>query len=531
VALVLAWAYELKPDGDSEAPTRPPTGTLDPSTDGSTGFPPRADPAPPPRRASTGDTDRGTSIVVLPFDNLSPDPENAFFADGLTEELIADLSRLRTLRVISRTSAYSLRGSGKDVPTIAKELNVRYVLEGSVRRAGAGLRITAQLIDASTDTHLWAEKYSGTLDQVFDLEEQLSRRIVEGMKVQLTEDEDRHLSARPIPDVRAYEHYLRARPNILAFDATSVHQALRDLEAGLEILGENVHLLKGLGMALFQLLNSGLSEDPGVLERIEECAERIRRIAPDDAAAFMVTALGRITVPDFPGAVHQLREAYRRDPTDTDTMLWLGVHSLSTGQLDVAKALIHRFHELDPLAPLSSLLVGYLAFFQGRFSESARSLEESLRLGPHVLVSLWCGVRTYIAAGEPDRAAACAQTLRDREPESPFTEAAGLLLGGLDGKKESMPEPSPALRTWASRDGEWAQYLSDAYAFGGDEEKALEWLEVARKAGFYNHVYLTTHDPFVADLRETPGWAAVLDRVRTSHRDFEESLEPLPLEP
>jgi TolB-like protein len=111
------------------------------------------------------------SIVVLPFENLSPDPDQEYFSDGLTEEVIADLSKVRSLRVISRSSAMTLKGSNKRIPEIAAELNVRYALEGSVRRAGNNLRITAQLIDATSDGHLWADKYTGKLDDVFDLQE------------------------------------------------------------------------------------------------------------------------------------------------------------------------------------------------------------------------------------------------------------------------------------------------------------------------------------------------------------------------
>jgi len=118
------------------------------------------------------------SIVVLPFGNLSPDPDNAFFADGLTEELIAELSGIHGLRVISRTSAMQFKDTTKSIPEIASQLNVRYALEGSVRRARDSVRITAQLIDGSTDSHLWAERYTGKLDDIFDLQEQLSRKIV-----------------------------------------------------------------------------------------------------------------------------------------------------------------------------------------------------------------------------------------------------------------------------------------------------------------------------------------------------------------
>ena len=133
--------------------------------------------------------------MVLPFENLSPDPENAFFADGLTEEIISDLSKVKALRVISRTTAIRYKATTKDVPTIARELQVRYVLEGTVRRAGNALRVTAQLIEGSRDEHLWAEKYSGTLEDVFDIQEKLAREIVAALRVTLTPVEARRSQA------------------------------------------------------------------------------------------------------------------------------------------------------------------------------------------------------------------------------------------------------------------------------------------------------------------------------------------------
>jgi len=150
------------------------------------------------------------SIVVLPFENLSPDPDNEYFADGLTEELITDLSQVSRLRVVSRTSTMMFKGARKSIQSIAREMGVQYALEGTVRKAGNSLRITAQLIDTSCDAHVWAGKFGGMLDDVFDIQETVSREIVDALKVKLTPEEDRRMAARPIDNVAAYDSYLRA---------------------------------------------------------------------------------------------------------------------------------------------------------------------------------------------------------------------------------------------------------------------------------------------------------------------------------
>ena len=148
---------------------------------------------------------------------MSPNKDNEYFSDGLTEEIITDLSHIHDLRVISRNSAMMLKGTRRETKNIGKELNVQYVLEGSVRKAGNNLRITAQLINALTDDHLWAEKYSGTLDDIFDIQEKVSRSIVNALKLKLNPEESRKIAERPIDNVQAYELHLRARYEMSLF--------------------------------------------------------------------------------------------------------------------------------------------------------------------------------------------------------------------------------------------------------------------------------------------------------------------------
>jgi TolB-like protein len=150
------------------------------------------------------------SITVLPFENMSNDPDQEYFSDGLTEEIIADLSKLSSLHVISRTSAMVFKGSKKDVKTIGQALNVRYVLEGSVRKAGNKLRITAQLIDAQQDAHVWAEKFDGVLDDVFDIQEKVSHAIVDSLKLKLTSKERDRLVVKHLWTPRYMNFILKA---------------------------------------------------------------------------------------------------------------------------------------------------------------------------------------------------------------------------------------------------------------------------------------------------------------------------------
>ncbi|MEO6221464.1 MAG: FlgO family outer membrane protein [Ginsengibacter sp.] len=151
------------------------------------------------------------SIVVLPFVNMSNDPEQEYFSDGLTEELITNLSKLKEMRVISRTTSMQYKGTTKDIKAIGKENNVNYIMEGSVRKHGNNLRINAQFVDANSDTHLWAETYRGTVDDIFDIQEMVSEKIVEALRIQLTWEEQQLLEKRYTDSTEAYQLYLKGR--------------------------------------------------------------------------------------------------------------------------------------------------------------------------------------------------------------------------------------------------------------------------------------------------------------------------------
>jgi TolB-like protein len=192
--------------------------------------------------------DGAPAIAILPFANLSADPRNAYLADGLSDEITADLAGVRTLRVVSRRSAMRFASTRKDAKAVAAELGVRYLVEGSVRRAGDDLRITAQLIDASLDETIWADKYTGSVSDVFEMQERLARTIVDALALRLTPDEDRRLSTRPLDSIPAYECYLQARQEVWRWRKDSIDHGVRLLRTALEMIGDNavLHARSGL---------------------------------------------------------------------------------------------------------------------------------------------------------------------------------------------------------------------------------------------------------------------------------------------
>ena len=267
-----------------------------------------------PRRETTPEA---ASIAVLPFANLSPDPEQEYFCDGMTEEIITDLSKIGSLQVTSRTSAWKFKDTKDDIPTIAAELGVRYVLEGSVRRTGDEIRITAQLIDATSDTHLWAENYSGTVEKVFEIQEEVSRSIVDGLELRLTPDECRQIEERPIEDVRAYEFYLRAQQEIWASRWVAAIQLARQ---ALEIVGDNGLLYYTMGHAHMMQMLWGETIDPGNLHEAERCADKVSILNPGSAQGFTLRAMIHYKKGERVEAARLFDQALAIDPNNYDAL-------------------------------------------------------------------------------------------------------------------------------------------------------------------------------------------------------------------
>jgi serine/threonine-protein kinase len=473
--------------------------------------------------APTGGEPELTSIVVLPFENLSPDPDNAFFADGLTEELIAELSGVRQLRVISRTSAMQFRGTTKSVPTIAGELNVRYVLEGSVRRAGGSVRITAQLIDASTDSHLWAERYSGTLDDIFDLQERLSQRITEALRVALTPDEARRIACCRFDDFRAFDALLRARQEMSRLTPEGIERAIYLVQRAQEIVGENPLVYATLARCYSLSYEFGISHDRETLERADAHASKALDLAPDLGLALFAKAHVRHKKGEYLEVVRLLRRARQTD-RNTDALTLLALVLAQVGRIDEAREVAAEALLLDPLDLFTRAIRGVIDLFDGRFDAAASRFQEIVddpsACTPHIE---WMLAQAMAHAGRLDEARAFFARVAATDA-APVADLSELYLHATDGDRDAvaalLAEKSVMVET-ARTDESFPIFIADCLAMVGDEAGAVEWLGQAVDWGFCNDRYLTEHNPFLHPLRSDPRFEQLIGRARQMREAFD----------
>ena len=476
-------------------------------------------PAAPPRKA----------IVVLPFANLSPDPENAYFGDGLMEEVIADLSRVRALTVISRTSSVKLKEIGWDLRRIGRELNVRYALEGSVRRAGSTLRITAQLIDIESDAHLWAEKYSGTVDDVFDLQERLSRQIVEALEITLSPPEDREIAERPIADLRAFEYYQRARQEYYRYSAEGMAAARALAEHGLAVVGPNEALYGMLGTvyAWSPVVQLG-GDEASTLREAEACARRAFELNPGSAQGLSIMGQVAYRRGNAGEAVRLLTQACAADPNNPDAMHQLGGAYLLGGRIGPMREVLTRLAELDPLTASNHCLLGLSYMLGGDAAGALPSHRRAVELDPRSTICRVCAAVALVAAGREAEAASEFEWLERQPPDDHLAAVGVRFRRALTGDRAAvLSPPSAPEHAMAESDEYWSYLMAGAYALVGEADEALSWLEhVVTVRGWVDYVYFTRHDRFLETLRPTGRFQELMAAARERHARFTDDGAP-----
>jgi TolB-like protein/Tfp pilus assembly protein PilF len=359
------------------------------------------------------------SIAVLPFDNLSGDPEQEYFADGIAEDIITALSRFHWFLVVARNSSFTYKGRAVDVRTVGRELGVRYVLEGSVRRGGDRLRITAQLVEAETGNHLWAERYDGALEDVFDLQDRITEGVVGAVEpsVRLAEIER---ARRKRPDsLDAYDLYLRALPHAWVYTEAESEKAIELLEAALRIDPEYVaaHGLAAWCNARFAWLDP---DDPRRSIAVQH-ARAVLGPNTDDSLALAFAGFAYAYFErDYDVALDAVRRALASTPNSPMVLSLAALVHAFAGRFDAAIEHAEASLRLSPFDPMrfsAELAAAYGHFFSECYDDAAEAAQRSAHINPHLVPAIALVVASRTRGGQPQAAHAAAERLLGLVPE------------------------------------------------------------------------------------------------------------------
>jgi TolB-like protein/Flp pilus assembly protein TadD len=329
------------------------------------------------------------SIVILPFTNMSQDPEQEYFSDGLTEDLTSSLSRLSSLFVISRNSASTYKGKPVKVQEVSKELGVQYVLEGSVRKADGQIRITAQLIDAVQDHHLWTERYDRPLKDIFALQDEIMQKIVTTLKLQLALWEQGILVRKTTDNLEAYDFYLRGRESSfrawIETKKEANEQARQMFEKAVELDPTYAQAYANLGATYSNDWFLGWNRDPAqTVDRAFELGQRA--IALDDSLPqpHQLLGLAYLWKRQYEQAIAEAQRAVVFDPNDPDAYVTLGTILTWAGRPEEAIGLIEKAIRLNPRNPALYLNnLGFAYRLEGRYEEAIAAAKKQLALKPN----------------------------------------------------------------------------------------------------------------------------------------------------
>ncbi|MBI1796716.1 MAG: protein kinase [Candidatus Eisenbacteria bacterium] len=453
------------------------------------------------------------SLAVLPLENLSGDPDQEFFADGMTDALIMDLAQIGALRVISRTSAMQYKGRKGRLPDIARELNVDAIVEGSVLRAGDRVRISARLIDAATERHLWAKRYERDAGDVLALQGEVARAIADEVRVKLTPREAGRLNRPRAVRPEALDAYLRGRHHWNRRLEPEVRKSIEHFQRAIEFDPGYALAFAGLADAWNILADLRALPQGEAFERARAAAERA--MALDPSLGEPHTSLGFVLMfnrYDWPAAAAEYERAIALHPGYATGHQWYAELLASQGRFGEALAEARHAERLDPLSAVIGASVADILYFERRYDEAIEQLRRVLELDPAFLLVHPDLGRAYAQAGDFDRAIAefeQAATLAGGLPGSSAGLAHTLAVAGRRDEARAM---LPALEARV-RTGRMNPYAIATVLTGlGDLDAALDWMERAFEQRDGGLVWLQVH-PRLDPLRGHPRFAALAARM------------------
>lgn len=460
----------------------------------------RASVAYPNTRVAAGAEDK--SIAVLPFVDASERRDQGYFADGMAEEMVNVLARIPQLRVIGRVSSFQFKGQSEDVSAIGAKLGATYILQGSVRRGDARIRVGAQLVDASSGTQLWAESYDREMGDVLALQAQIASNIARALQLAVMMNDAQQL--RRLKNPEAYALYLRGRSAYDRGEYGSLHEAQADFEQVLALEPTFARAAEGLALTRLSLISSAMEVSRDEWQPAVAAAQLALRLDPKSALAHAILGLKLATYDyDWAGAEGELKRALAvesRDPVVLYNCSWL---AFDLGRTEEALHLQDLALSLDPLNPDSLQNGAIIYYLLGQFDRAERAFRKSLEVSPSFDGNHRYLGQILLLQGRPKEA------LKEMEAEGPLDRDMGLALvyHALGRRAES---DAALARVVDQKRGLNPSGVAMVYAYRGEPDRAFDWLNQAVAARDLSLGHRIEHEPLLAGLRSDPRYLGVL---------------------
>jgi len=457
-----------------------------------------------------------TSLVVLPFENLSADKDQAYFADGMTDELIAHLAKIRSLRIISRTSSMEYKGTHKTLSQIARDLNVDAVVEGTVLRSGDRVRITAELVQAATDRHLWAESYESQLGDILTLQSHVASAIVNEIRIKLTpEDQMRLVSTHPV-STQGYDNYLKGRYYWNKRSQEGLTKAIDYFQLAIE--NDPNYALAYAGLAdCYSIIGSAIVGTVPAAEVAPKArAAALKSLELDNTLAEAHTSLATVRFNydwDWGAAASGFRRAVELNPSYATAYQRNSLYLISMGRTSESIAEMNRAHDLDPLSISTNFSLGWRLYMAREYDQAIEQLRNTIDMDPgFVLPHLVLG-QAYEQKKAFDQAATELRRAADISQNSPPVLAALARTYAVSGRAAEARNLLDQLMLQSKKQYVSPFYLAIVYAGLGENDKAMDWLEKAY-GDHSNAIVFLKVDPQLDTLRASPRFHELQRRLR-----------------
>jgi TolB-like protein/Tfp pilus assembly protein PilF len=451
------------------------------------------------------------SIAVLPFDNLSRDPDNAFFAEGVQDEILTRLAKVADLKVIARTSTQRFKSAPENLPDIAKQLGVLNILEGSVQKANDQVRVNVQLINALTNTHLWAEIYDRKLTDIFTVESDISKTIAATLQAKLTGSEKQMIASQPTSDTAAYELYHKGRSLWAKRSGDNIPKAVAFYEQAIARDPNYALAYAGLADAYVLLPSYTSASQRDAYPKAKAAALKALKLDPNLAEAH--TAVGKIhnfVDIDNQASIHEFERAIELKPNDATAHHWIGSGPLvNLGRFDEAMAHGKRAVELDPLSQIMNTDYGSIFLYAGKFDEAIGLLRKALDLDPTFGYGNQVLATAYQAKGDLPNAIAQFEKAKQFS-DDPVIIAQLAAAKALAGDKNAAQKTLAELDTIAQQREVVAYARALLYLSLGNKPEALRWLEQGFAERDGGDISAINVDPMLVSLHGDPRFEALV---------------------